>query len=355
MTDAGIELVSQRTLIEGTSEVRFRLRPGDRPLVRAGDTVVPGTRIVERLRDAHVVEVAATGVDTAARPGDRWLSTTADPAAPVPPQPGLPRPVAARPGQGPTAGELIFESGGRWRLAAGEHVEQVETPVAGVVRDVRPGIGITLLAEGRLLRGVEAHGDPTRGVLAVGAQRGEHDGPGLVLRHGSLDVGLSGSILVVGSRIDAESLTRARAMGLRGIIVAGLAGKERRDFIASEGRQRAALHRLPTFAVLVLDGAFRRPIASPVAAVLQALAGREVAIVTDPPGLIFNEPDLELTPPQPDLVRVRGGEHAGREGRWEGLAGLRRFVGGSFLEAGWVHVGGPAPVAVPLADLERFA
>jgi hypothetical protein len=215
-------------------------------------------------------------------------------------------------------------------------------------------MGITVQAEGRILRGIEAIGDPTRGVLAVGAERGDRAGPGLVLRPGSVDVGLAGSILVVGSRIDAETLTRARAMGLRGIVVAGLAGKERRDFLASEARQRAALHRLPTFAVLVLDGAFRRPIASPVAAVLQALAGREVAIVTDPPGLVFNEPTIELAPAAPDLVRIRGGEHAGREGQWVGAAGLRRFVGGTFLEAGWVHVGGPAPVAVALADLERF-
>jgi hypothetical protein len=343
MIDTGIDLVSRRTLIEGPTEVRFPMRPGDRALVKVGDTVVPGTRLVERLRDSHLIEVPATGIDTDARPGDRWVPV-------VPPTPG----VAARPGSGPSTGEFLFEAGGRWRVSAGEHLEQVETPVAGVIREVRPGIGLTLLAEGRSLLGVEAHGDPTRGVLAVGADRGESAGPGLVLRHGSLDVGLAGSILVVGSRIDAESLTRARAMGLRGIIVAGLAGKERRDFIASEGRQRAALHRLPTFAVLVLDGAFRRPIASPVAAVLEALAGREVAIVTDPPGLIFNEPDLELSPPPDDLVRVRGGEHAGREGRWEGLAGQRRFVGGTFLEAGWVHVGGPAPVAIPLSDLERY-
>ena len=75
---------------------------------------------------------------------------------------------------------------------------------------------------------------------------------------------------------------------------------------------------------------------------------------TDPPGLVFNEPAIEFDPPAPDLVRVRGGEHAGREGHWESLAGLRRFVGGTFLEAGWVHVGGPAPVAIALADLERY-
>lgn len=344
MIDDGIELVSRRTVIEGPTEIRFPLRPGDRPLVGSGDALVPGTRIVERLRDARLAEVPSSSVDTEAHPGDRWApaSATAD---------GQPRRAP-----GPAAGELLFEAGGRWRLATGEHVEQIETPVAGVVRDVRPGIGITVVAEGRMLRGVEAHGDPTRGVLALGADRGQDSGPGPghVLRHGSLDVGLAGSILVVGSRIDAETLTRARAMGLRGIIVAGLAGKERRDFVASEGRQRAALHRLPTFAVLVLDGAYRRPIASPVAAVLHAIAGQEVAIVTDPPGLVFNEPTIELPPPTPDLVRVRGGEHAGREGRWEGLAGLRRFAGGTFLEAGWVHVGGPGPVAIPLADLERF-
>ena len=144
-------------------------------------------------------------------------------------------------------------------------------------------------------------------------------------------------------------------MGLRGIIVAGLAGKERRDFLASEARQRASLHRLPTFAVLVLDGAVRRPIASPVAAVLAALAGREVAIVMDPPALVFDEPTSSSPPPPPDLVRVRAGERAGREGRWAGLAGLRRFAGGTFLEAGWVRFDGGPPVAVPLADLERFA
>lgn len=343
MIDEGIALVSRRTVVEGPTEVFFPLHPGDRPLIGAGDTVNPGTRLHERLRDARLSEVPSAAVDAEARPGDHWAATATSAA-------GEPRRAA-----GPAAGELMFEAGGRWRLAAGEHVEEIESPVAGVVREVRPGIGITLLAEGRVLRGVEALGDPTRGVLAVGAERGEHAGPGLVLRPGSLDVGLAGSILVVGSRIDAEALTRARAMGLRGIIVAGLAGKERRDFIASESRQRAALHRLPTFAVLVLDGAFRRPIPSPVAAVLQALAGREVAIITDPPGLMFNEPTIELAPPPPDLVRVRGGEHAGREGRWAGLAGLRRFVGGTFLEAGWVHIGGPAPVAIPLADLERFA
>ena len=62
---------------------------------------------------------------------------------------------------------------------------------------------------------------------------------------------------------------------------------------------------------------------------------REVAIVGDPPALVFDEPELDSLPPPARPVRVRAGERAGREGAGR-LAGLRRFAGGTFLEAGWV-------------------
>jgi hypothetical protein len=211
---------------------------------------------------------------------------------------------------------------------------------------VRPGTAITIRAAGRGIRGVVALGGPTRGRL--------HAGPDGELRSGGLDVGSAGTILVVGSRVDAETLTRARAMGVCGVVVAGLSSKERRDFIASEARQRAALHRLPPFAVLVLDGATRRPLAGAVQAVLAALAGREVAIVTDPPTLVFDVPNLVIPDPPVDLVRIRAGSLAGREGRFVRAVGPRRFAGGVQLEAGIVHLPDGTTAAVPLGDLERF-
>ena len=239
-------------------------------------------------------------------------------------------------------------------MAAGEHSEPVDTPIAGVVRDVRPGVGIGVRAEGRVIGGVEALGEPTRGVLALGAEPGEGGGPGVVLRPGSLDVGLAGTILVVGSRVDAEALTRARAMGLRGVVVAGLAGKERRDFLASEARQRASLHRLPPFAVLVLDGAMRRRIASPVAAIFARARrprGRDRHRSAGPRlrRADGRAPDAAARP------RPGPGRRAGRrEGRWAGLGGpapVRRRL---------VPRGGLGPLRrrrrspIPLADLERF-
>ena len=314
----GLGLVSRRRLIDGPVEVTFDLAPGDRPLVATGESVVPGAPIAEIVRDPRLL--------------DRVIAPGAEP----------------RPGERVPEGELLFAWRGRWRVAGAEISEPLDTPVAGIVRAVHPGTSIVIHATGRAMRGIVTLGGPTRGRLHIAA------GGDRELRAAGLDVGLAGAIVVVGSRIDAETLTRARAMGVRGIIVGGLASKERRDFLASERRQRSALQRLPPYAVLVLEGAVRRPLATPLMQVLQALQGHEVAIVGDPPSLIFDAPEVVLPVPRPDLVRIRAGRLAGSEGTWIGVLGSRRFAGGVQLEAGAVRFEDGTVVAVPLGDLERF-
>jgi hypothetical protein len=326
----GLELVALRPLIDRAVEAWLPLSPGDRPIVAGGETVFAGETIADRLREARLLE---TNDAPALRPGERWTRIRVSAS-------GVPEPQSE--------GELLFESDGRWRIATGEHQEPLESPVAGIVREVRPGIGIRLSAEGVGIPGAFALGGTARGRLDIAA------GPDGELLPRSFDVGSAGAILVVGARIDAESLTRARAMGVRGIVVATLASKERRDFLASEARQRAALHRLPPLAVLVLHGILRRPIAGPVNELLQRLSGREVAIVGDPPRLVFDPSGLDLSTETPGRVHVRAGPLAGRVGEWAGLAGLRRFAGGIHLEAGFVRFGDDPPVALPLADLERY-
>ena len=314
---ADLGLVSARRLIEAPAEITFPLAPGDRALVAAGESVVAGAPIAERVRDPLLL--------------DRLVPASADP----------------RPGARTSEGELLFLWRDHWRVAGGEVTETFDSPVTGIVREVRPGSAIVIQARGRGLKAIVALGGPSRGRLHIAAGS---DGE---LRSGGLDVGLAGTILVVGSRIDAETLTRARAMGVRGIVVGGLASKERRDFTASERRQRAALHRLAPYAVLVLEGATRRPLPSPVMDVLEALAGQEVAIVGDPPMLVF-ESEVDVPTPPADFVRVRGGPLGGRDGTWAGLVGPRRFAGGVHLEAGSVRFADGSVTAVPLGDLERF-
>ena len=89
-------------------------------------------------------------------------------------------------------------------------------------------------------------------------------------------------------------------------------------------------------------------------AVLNALAGREVAISTDPPALLFDADDAQIPAAPPDLVRIRAGDLAGRDGRWAGSLGPRRFPGGVHLEAAAVRLDDGRTVAVPIGDLERF-
>lgn len=329
--EPGLDLVAVRPLVEQPVDAWLPLAPGDRPLVRMGDLVAPGTPLAERLRDTRLVDrPGAAGL----RPGERWS-----------PANGAAASGRAR-GEEPE-GELLFESGGRWRVVAGDMSETLESPVAGIVREVRPGLGIGIRAAGAGLRGAMSLGGSARGRLEIAA-----GADGELMPRG-LDVGAAGAILVVGARIEAEALTRARAMGVRGVIVAALASKEKRDFLASEARQRAALHRLPPLAVLVLHGLVRRPISTPAMLLLEALAGREVAIVGNPPRLVFELDGIDLGPSRPDSIQVRSGPLAGQAGRWAGLAGIRRFPGGTHFRAGFVQFGDEPPIALPLSDLER--
>ncbi len=248
-------------------------------------------------------------------------------------------------------GELLARLPGRrerWRLVTGQHRDVVESPMPGEITAVQPAAEIRVRAAGPALRGVFAAGSATRGRLEIATD------PSGELRAGGIDVGSAGSILVVGARIDAEALTRARAMGARGIVVATLPGKELRDFEASERRQRASLHALAPFGVLVLDGAVRRPIAGPVAAILERMAGSEVALLVDPPALVFDADPGDLPVPGPDWVRIRSGANAGLEGRVVAMLGARRFAAGVVTEAARVAIEGQPAVDVPVGDLERL-
>ena len=336
----GLALVRLRRLTLHDPLVRFPLAVGDRPLVRAGDPVTAGAPLAERMAETNLVDVG-----TRARPADSTQATVARDGT----ADGAWRSGSWITAADTHAGELVSQADGRWRMAVGTPVDALEAPADGVVRDVRPGIALTLHVPGLALLGVQSLGGPARGRLEIAAP-GDGDS-----RPGAIDVGRAGTVLVFDARVDAETLSRARAMGVRGIVVAALSDKDGRDFAASEARHRASLHRAAPFAVLVLDGHLRRPIAEPALDLLRAHAGREVGIAADPPSLLFGPDPVALPEGDPVHVRIVHGPWAGREGRWEGLAGLRRFRAGTHLEAGRVRFEDGTAAVVPLADLERFA
>ena len=324
---SGSTFVAARPLLVAAPRVRIPLLPGDRITATVDTNVAAGDLLAERVRDPRLVEVDADRHSAVAHAG-AWI-----PAEP------------ARHGTAP-AGELLFEHGGRRRMATGPHPDLVTAPAAGRVVAIRPGVEIEIQLGGAGIPGAELLGQPGHGRLALLSG----DGDGRI----PLEVAHAGAIVVLPGRADAETITRARAMGIAGAVVPALAERDRHDVVASEARQRAGLHRLAPFPVLVLDGYVRRALAGPMREILAALAGSDVGLVTDPPLLVTASAPRDLPLPDPDRVRVRGGPEVGREGRYAGLAGPRRLPGGIVVETARVGLDDGREVVVALGDLERF-
>jgi hypothetical protein len=320
----------------------FALGPSDRALVEAGARVEVGDPLLERAHEIGLVHVPAAAA-TALEPGQRL-----DPLSLI----ALGRQRRRlRPNDRATV--LYKGADGRAHLAIGRSPETVVSVVAGVVRSVDAS-GIAVHAEGNGIPAAVAWGRPVRGPLLIAVSA-----PDAELRASAIDVATAGSVIVAGARVDIEVLTRARALGARGIICGGLVGKELRQLEASEARQRASLHPIAPFGLVLLDGYGRRPIPGPWWDALTAGAGREVAIVPDPPLVVLDGGGAR--PAAPARVRVVAGDDLGREGRLLDLRGLVKVAGGvAYLPSGLVALHGRTPSdpperrVVPLTDLERF-
>jgi hypothetical protein len=337
----GIELVRRRALVVDSPEAWFGLLPGDRSLVEAGDRIAAGEPIAERSVRGQTAILRVSMEEAASlRPGDHWPRPTNGSSGDDTGHPGGSR-ERVRPG------EALFAVGGRWRIAIPERLEVLDAPAAGIVLSAEPGRGIRLRLSGRALVGRTLVGDATRGPLELAA------GPRAELRASVIDVARSGSVLVAGAHVDAEALTRARATGVRGIVVGSLAAAVRRDLAAAEGRRKASLHVHAPFGILVLEGTGRRPISGPTQAILSAIEGRQVGLIGSPAALVVDDRDVTFPEPPPDLVRVIGGPLAGREGRWLEPA-ARRTRGTADPLVGLVDMGADGRARISIGDLERF-
>ncbi|MFN8520670.1 MAG: hypothetical protein U0667_15045 [Chloroflexota bacterium] len=339
--------------VEGP-EVRLRLEPGDRALVTAGDQVRAGQDVLERPRERSRLEVPL-------RP-DMSDLTQVEPGSELDPElfglsrgvPSVGRPQVRR---GDRVYLLYVEADRVAHAVVARSPEPVASPVDGVVTDVDAD-GLRIRASGLGIRGPVGWGQPVLGRVVVGVT-----GPDEELRASAIDISAAGAVLVAGARLDIEAVTRARAIGVAGILCGGAVGRELRQLEESDERQRAALHATTPFGLLALDGFGRRPM--PILAwdllVAAAAEGSQVAVVPEAGlAVVPAPPEDRLTRWSPDAVRITAGEGAGVTGRLVGLAGPMRRPGGSYQPSGFVvtpaTAEGPARRRlVSLADLERLA
>ena len=302
-----------------------------------------------------------------------------------PPGPGVSLPVAARlhrspadaaeflavaPGSYLEAGERLAEDRGREVLAPSACLFLAydrddgsaliapllgNEPIVGHVRGEVSAIdeeGMELRIGGALLEGVGGTGGAVHGELRVAVQQAGEE-----LRASMIDVGATGRIVVGGSRASAETLTRARAMGVAGIIIGGVLDKELRDFEATQVRRRQVGGVRGDFAVVLLEGFGKVGLDPGLFAWFRAHEGRMASLFGDSARAYVYDADpppaRRALPRVGDRVIAHRRPHAGRAGE------LVRLLDAPHAAASGIAVrsalvrfeDGPATI-VPLANLE---
>ena len=230
-----------------------------------------------------------------------------------------------------------------------------ESPVMGHVRGTVTDIdhaAITVRVPGARLDGVGGIGDAVHGELVVSV----HD-PAEELRAAAVDIGSSGRIIVGGSRASAETLIRARAMGVAGIVLGGVLDKELRDFEAIQRRRREVGGVTGDFALLLVEGFGKVGLDPQLFAWFQRHAGHMASLFGAEHRLYV----YDATPPPERQPLPRVGERViahrrpfqGRGGVLVGLVeGLHASPSGVAGRAGLVRFEDGRVAPVPLVNLE---
>ncbi len=326
--------------------LRIPLHLADRPLVAPGQPVELGQPIIEHFREQEAVEVESSAAFIGVPPGAVLDDVPADSSGRL----------GRRSSEG-TYRTRVCEHGrdGITRLVAGSAEVVISAPASGVIESVTPG-RIELRATGLAVDTRVGWGRPTTGriLMAVDARDAE-------IQTSRIDIAAAGAILVVGSRIDIEAVSRARAIGAAAVISGGVASRDLRQLTSSEARQSSALHAAAPFGLAAMGGYGRAPIPSHLWDLLAAADGRQAGLLPASKTLIIDgdpAPLLEAASRPAGTVRVVSGDHRDHEGRLVGLSGPRRWDGGDYAPGGFVELRGAGGQlerhCVPLTILERL-
>ena len=228
---------------------RVRIPRGAAPAVRVGSDVQPEQVLAVRRRPRPPVWVRVTSA-LHRRPAELVDVLLLKPGARVDEGDPIARDANGHEVTAPLGGLLLGLSvaDGSVLIAPLGEEEPVIGHLRGRVRAIDSG-SITLEVPGVAVRGVGGTGDAVHGELVIAVHDAEEE-----LRAAAIDVGATGKIVVGGSRASAETLTRARAMGVAGIVLGGVLDKELRDFEAIQRRRREIGGLTGSFGVVLLEG-----------------------------------------------------------------------------------------------------
>jgi hypothetical protein len=280
--------------------------------------------------------------------------------------------LAVRPGALLAAGDLIATAGARrevrasvaslfigWDRTDGTALvaplgapSPIHSHVGGTIEKVAAD-RIEVAVEGVAIDGIGGTGDAVHGEIVVAVHE-----PADELRASAIDVESGGRIVVGGSRTSAETLIRARAMGVAGIVLGGLLDKEMRDFEAIQRRRREVGSVEGGFGLLLIEGYGKVAFDPGLFAWFGRQEGRTATLFGAERRLYVYGAD---SPPPPRRVPARPGDaviahrrpFAGRTGIFlRELDALHAAPSGIQARCGLVRFADGRVVAVPVANLE---
>jgi hypothetical protein len=230
-------------------------------------------------------------------------------------------------------------------------------PILGHVRGEVEAVSadaIEIRIGGALVAGVAGSGGAVHGALMVAV-----NDPADELRATAIDVAATGRIVVGGSRASAETLTRARAMGVAGIVLGGVLDKELRDFEATQARRREVGGDIGDFAVVVLEGYGKVGMDAALFAWFRERDGRLASLFGDASRLYVYDADApparRVLPRPGNRVVAHRRPFAGAAGELvEVLDGLFAGPSGIPARSGVVRFDDGRAAIVPLANLEAL-
>ncbi len=337
--------------VESPYRHRIRLPSGAEPTVAVGDEVQAGDTVASSVRPAASVTVPL------ARPLHRGRGEVLDLLSATPgTRVRVDQPLARTPDRdvrSPVDGILLaYDSAtGNAHLLALEPADPILSDVRGVVMEVDRE-AVTVAVPAVMLVGVAGTGAAVHGPLTIAVSHAEAP-----LEPAMIDADAAGRIMVGGSWASAEVITRARAVGVAGIIVGGLHARELAEFTGLQHRRSLLGTAAPPFAVLGLDGFGRSGMDPARFAWLQAHADQPATILGDQRRLLV----YDATPAPSRVARAAVGERVviasgpgrGQAGTLTEIPGQPRAIGsGISALCGLVRLDAGRTVAVALANLE---
>ncbi|MCC6141230.1 MAG: hypothetical protein IT389_11540 [Nitrospira sp.] len=145
--------------------------------------------------------------------------------------------------------------------------------VDGTVVEVHPRQGVTVEAQCSLVQGIFGIGGETSGVLVIAVAK-----PDEALTPAHLKTDMKGKIVIGGSFLSAETMAKAKELGVAGLVVGGIHDKDLRALLGYDLGVAITGTEQVGFTLILTEGFGTIPMAQKTFALLSAHAGEKAAV-----------------------------------------------------------------------------